>query len=108
MNVVDNARIQTIYREVNEGIALMNAEWDVPALELLCECGTAHCTERIELTHAEYERVRADPTTFALVPGHEVEAVEHVVRSAPGYVVVANHGRAARIAERTDPRAAAR
>jgi len=107
-DVAYNARIQAIYREVNEGIALINAEWDVPALEVLCECGTPGCTERIELTHAEYERLRANPTAFVLVPGHEDDAVEHVVRSGDGYVVVANHGRAATIAEQTDPRAAAR
>ena len=107
-NIADNARIQAIYREVNEGIALINAEWDVPALELLCECGTAGCTERIALTHAEYERVRASPTGFVLVPGHEDEAVEHVVRWGDGYVIVENHGPAATIAECTNPRAATR
>jgi hypothetical protein len=103
-DAADNARIQAIYRQVNEGIALINAGWDVPALELMCECGVAGCTQRVELTAAEYERVRAEPTHFVLRPGHEDGATEHVVRAGPGWVVVANDGLAARIAEETDPR----
>jgi hypothetical protein len=103
-----NAKIQVIYREVNEGIALINAGWEIPALELLCECGIAGCTERIELTTDEYEQVRSSPTQFVLRPGHEDDTVERVLRSEGDHVVVENYGRAATIAERTDPRSASR
>ena len=102
-----NANIQAIYREVNEGIALINAGWEIPTLELMCECGTA-CTERVELTTEEYERVRSSPAQFVLCPGHEDETVERVVRREGDHLVVENHGRAATIAERTDPRSASR
>jgi hypothetical protein len=101
----DNARIQAIYREVNEGIALINAGWSSDALELICECGTPGCTERVELSAEEYERIRAEPTQFVLVGGHDDRATEHVVRTGVGWVVVANDGVAAEIARRTDPRA---
>jgi hypothetical protein len=99
-----NARVQAIYREVNEGIALINAGWEIPALELLCECGLAGCSDRVQLTVDEYERVRSNPTHFVLRPGHEDETVEHVVRREGDHLVVQNHGRAATIAERSDPR----
>ena len=103
-----NAEIQATYRDVNEGIALINAGWEIPTLELLCECGTADCSERVELTSDEYERVRLEPTHFVLRPGHEVESVEHVLRREGDHLVVANHGAAATIARRTDPRSGAR
>ena len=39
-------------------------------IELFCECGQqAPCEERVNVTAATYERVRADPTTFILLPG---------------------------------------
>jgi len=93
---------------VNEGIALINAGWEVPTLELFCECGTAGCSERVELTSEEYERVRSDPTHFVLRPGHQVDSVEHVLRREGDHLVVANHGTAATSAGRTDPRSSAR
>ena len=103
-----NAHIQAIYREVNEGIALINAEWESAALELLCECGTTACTERVEMTFADYEALRAHPTRFVLRPGHEDESVERVLVRSAGYLIVANHGPAAEIAVQTDPRTRAR
>lgn len=101
-----NAHIQSHYREVNEGIALMGEGWETPLLELLCECGTARCTERIEMVPGDYELLRSDPTHFALKPGHEDGSVEQVVLATPEYLIVANHGRAARVARRRDPRRA--
>ena len=107
-NIVRNARVQAIYREVNEGIALINAGWEIPELELMCECGTTGCTDRVALTSDEYERLRAEPTRFVLRPGHEEDEVERVVASSDDYVIVENHGRAATVARRTDPRSAPR
>jgi hypothetical protein len=104
----DNARVQAIYRQVNEGIALINAGWSTPRLELLCECGTPGCTERVELTADEYEAVRAVPTHFVLRPRHDDPDTEHVVRTGEGWVIVENDGLAAEIARRTDPRTHAR
>jgi len=100
----DNARIEAIYRQVNEGIALINAGWEIPALELICECSMAGCTERVELTLEEYERVRSVPTHFVLRPGHDDPGSERVIRGATGWIVVESLGAAANVAEETDPR----
>jgi hypothetical protein len=107
-DVARNARVQAIYREVNEGIALINSGWEIPDLELLCECGTSGCTDRVSLTGEEYESLRAEPTRFVLRPGHEDAEVEQVVQRAADHVIVENRGLAATIARRTDPRAASR
>jgi hypothetical protein len=105
----DNAEIQALYREVNERIAHVSRAMDVEGkLEILCECGAAACTERVELDPAEYEDVRAHATHFALLDGHQDRTVEHVVRAHEGFLVVANYGAAATVARRTDPRPASR
>lgn len=107
-DVAHNARVQAIYREVNEGIALINSGWEIPDLELVCECGTSGCTDRVSLTGEEYEQLRAEPTWFVLRPGHENTDVERVVRRSDDHVIVENHGEAATVARRTDPRAGSR
>jgi len=101
---------QNVFREVNERVVevhgAMNAQ-EAPdsLLEIFCECGRSQCAERIELTRAEYERVRAHATHFALARGHETALVDHVVERTDRYVVVENQGRAAELARAADPRA---
>ena len=99
-----NAEIQALYREVNERIASLSAQWSTASLELLCECGTAVCSERIELSREEYEALRTQPTHFVLKHGHEAAGVESVIDSEDAFLVVANDGDAATVARLTDPR----
>jgi hypothetical protein len=103
-----NAQIQALYREVNERIASISLAWNVPSLELLCECGTAGCAERVTVRHDDYELLRARPTHFVLRHGHQDLGVEDVIKSADDYLIVANYGAAADIARSTDPRANSR
>jgi hypothetical protein len=56
------------------------------------------------VTRAEYESVRAVPTHFIVIPGHEDRRVEHVTESNERFFVVEKEGTAARNAEATDPR----
>lgn len=104
-----NAEIQAFYRDVNERIAAVSRRLGATrTLEILCECGNAGCTERVLLDVTAYEDVRDEPTHFALLDGHQDQAVEDVVRRGDGYLVVANYGPAATLARRTDPRSASR
>ncbi len=105
----NNAEVQAFYRHVNERIAAFSRQLDPhEALEILCECGEAGCTERVAIAWADYERIRARPTHFALVAGHENAAVEDVVTARDGYLIVANYGEAATVARRTNPRSGSR
>jgi hypothetical protein len=99
------AHNETLFREVNERIeaGLWPTERGEPAA-FRCECGSLRCNALVELTLPEYERVRAGATHFVLVPGHEIPAIERVVRRDPSYVVVEKVGDAADVAEDTDPR----
>jgi hypothetical protein len=93
---------EAVFREVNERINDVTRE--DPA-EYLCECGNATCTETIQMTVADYERVRADPTHFAVLPGHEIPDVEDVVARNEGFLVVRKKaGAAAALAAELDPR----
>jgi hypothetical protein len=111
-----NAETQNLYREVNERVAEVNNQFaggseqsgaSEELIELFCECGQeAPCDERVNVTAATYERVRSDPTTFILLPGHGRVAVEHVIERGKGFVIARNFGRAAEIARAADPRRA--
>jgi hypothetical protein len=96
-------------REVNETIERANEKLgpapgeDGLALNILCECGTPGCDRLIEISSAEYQGVRAEPTRFVVVPGHEQAELERVVEDKRRFAVVEKVGAAAKVAERTDP-----
>ena len=98
-------RRQSVFREVNERIEELAEDFEMlEAVPILCECGWTECKERIELTQAEYERLRLVPTHFAVVRGHEIPEVERVVEETDGYVVVEKFGDSAEVAIAHDPR----
>jgi hypothetical protein len=101
----DIGRRQSLFREVNERIEELAEGFDLQdRLPILCECGSDDCHARIELTQAEYETVRAVPTRFAVLPGHEIPEVERVVARNERHLVVEKIGPAARVAADLDPR----
>ncbi len=57
------------------------------------------CADTIQLTSAEYERLRADDNQFVVVPGHEDSGVEQVVAATDRYLVVKKLGAAGELAE---------
>ena len=108
-----NATTQNRYREINEHLSQVYNQFaagtdpdrEVPELlELFCECGQTRCGERVKVHPVTYERVRSDPTTFVLAPGHGVAAVEEMIERGDGFLIARNFGRAAEIARAADPR----
>ena len=98
-------RNETLFREVNERIESVSAEVGLDEqLELICECGEPSCHQPMSLTRAEYEAVRADPTHFAVLPGHEHPEFERVVERQNGFLIVEKFGEAEEAAEESDPR----
>jgi len=94
------------FRNVNEslraGKGLADAAKRFP---FRCECGVLGCNRLIELTVPEYEAVRAHPTRFAIVDGHELTEAERVVERRERYSVVEKESTGAVVAAQTDPRA---
>jgi hypothetical protein len=71
---------EALFRDVNERIAETAERFIAREAEFVCECADAGCVERVSATLDQYEEVRAEGTTFMLVPGHENPAVERVVK----------------------------
>ena len=85
------ARNQAIFREVNERIgylAEVNERIGYVAedatSEFVCECSNTECISTIELTVAEYERVRSNPTWFVIKPDHDVARIERLSPETTG------------------------
>jgi hypothetical protein len=98
---------ESIFRQVNEQIESLNREFDSEArtMTVICECADGDCTERLTIEVSEYEKVRADPRRYIIVPGHVLPEFESVITSGAGYEIVEKRaGDAARLAEVTDPR----
>jgi hypothetical protein len=100
---------EALFREVNERIRDVSERvvaFDGDAtLEFVCECSEESCSEAVELTLAEYESVRSDPTHFLVAPGHVWQLeTERAVRENESYAVVEKTGDAGEVAEDKDPR----
>ena len=80
------ARNQALLRQVNERIEKLADDPD--AVVFACECSNTECMTTIELSVAEYERIRSNPIWFLVKPGHDLPQIERVVSRDDGYVVV--------------------
>jgi hypothetical protein len=96
------------FREVNERLKERKEDesaWTIP-LEWICECADEGCTDRIKMSLSEYEELRSEATHFAVAPNeaHVSLEVERIVDKREDFWVVEKLGKAAEIAEETDPR----
>lgn len=105
---VRGARTQSLFRDVNERVREINQAFGeiLPLSEWICECADEACTQRMGLTHAEYEAVRADPRRFAVLPAddHFFSRIERLVDQSERYWVVEKFGVAGDLAAKVDPR----
>jgi hypothetical protein len=106
MRAEAQAKNEELFRKVNERIESLS-ETVAPSdqtMEYLCECDRPGCYERVKASRDEYESVRADPTHFIVLAGHEDRRVERVVDSNERFLIVEKRGAAARDAVETNPR----
>jgi hypothetical protein len=92
---------EDLFRKVNDQIEGVNEAFGTitGTMSILCECGWLDCIEQIDMTVDEYRELRAEPTHFAVKPGHETRDVENVIARREGYFVIAKaEGEAARLA----------
>jgi hypothetical protein len=100
------ARNENWFREVNERLEDRASDQSAGgrSFEIVCECDREDCTERITISFAAYESIRAEGRTFLVVAGHSDQAIERVVGSGEGYEVVEKFGAAGVLAEVENPR----
>jgi len=95
---------EALFRDVNERIREISDTFGQKdaSYDFLCECSDPECAERVVLTAAEYEFVRADSTRFVVAKGHAIPEIESVVDQAKDHVVVEKEGAAADVAVHLD------
>jgi hypothetical protein len=98
---------EALYRAINEKIEDLNRSFGglTGSMTVVCECATLECAEQIEVDVATYERVRADPTLFIVLPGHQLPDIESIEEEHEGFFIIRkNEGTPEAIARATDPR----
>ena len=99
------ARNEAIFRVGNERMAQWEERHEDGERErYLCECADSGCTEKVELTSAQYEYVRSNARWFVVIPGHEVPDVETVIDTHDGWNVIEKNPEVSHIVKSTDPR----
>ena|SRR5215212_3773875 len=101
---------EALFRDVNERLHAIDRGFPERAerdglQHYICECADPDCAERVDLTAPEYERARAHPAQFVIVPGHVVPDVEKTVFRDDRFAVVEKHVDEQLIARARDPRA---
>src|SRR5689334_717562 len=101
---VKRATNEATFRDANERIRAAERELDPPLerVPYLCECDDVQCRELVRLTAPEYERIRADGATFAIIRGHSSDG--EVVEEHEDYVVVRKPDGGGEVARALDPR----
>ena len=80
--------MQSVFRAANERLrSKMERLTYRGRRPVICECSDADCLRVLELSGAEYRRVR-EQGNFVIAPGHVTPEVEHVVESCEAYDVV--------------------
>src|SRR6266516_1435322 len=97
---------ETQSREINEWIQQSNdARGAGTTNPYICECSDDACAATINLTHLEYEEVRAYGTHFAIAPDHESPDLDHQVSERIEFTIIRKlPGSPALLATESDPR----
>jgi hypothetical protein len=92
---------EAYFRDVNERIEeqVKEVAGEDATFNVLCECASMRCAQRIVVTSAEYATVREDPRQFIVAPGHPEPEIEDTVLQTDRFVIVRKRGEAGRAAE---------
>jgi hypothetical protein len=90
---------QQLLREVNDRIAELAGRNGIAVSVFVCECSDLTCADAVEISAADYARIKAEDSHYVVLPGHEDSASQRVVARTGRFVVVAN--RAAEEAQET-------
>jgi len=107
---VRGARNQSLFREVNERVETLQAEWGdgAGAIDFCCECADTDCALPMAMTTEEYEALRAHPSRFAVLPSHFFSDIEVIVARNDRFWTVEKIEDAAEMAATLDPRSGGR
>ena len=92
---------EAYFRDVNERVQEQVEEiaGEHATFNIVCECSSLTCAQRIVTTPAEYELLHEDPRQFIVAPGHVDNEIEDSVTRNDRFDVVRKRGQAGVIAE---------
>jgi len=84
------ARNELLFRAVNEQIVGMTDRLraQLSEIDIVCECAKTSCVGAIRIDAGEFGEIKGAAGSFVVLPGHEDETVEQVIRREDHYVVV--------------------
>jgi hypothetical protein len=88
------AQNQMLFRSVNDRVREVSDKVisAVSEIDFACECDDISCLGTISLEVSEFRSIEATENRFIVLPGHEDDAVEDVVETREGFVIVAKRG----------------
>lgn len=102
------AENEVFFRDVNERINQRARGWQHDdrshPYEFLCECSNTDCTMRVEMTLADYERVRESGARFAIRPHHLLPEIEDVIEQHEHFWIIQKRGDTGEYTALLDPR----
>jgi hypothetical protein len=83
-------RGEDLFREVNDRIMELGKQFgvDEEPFELICECENSGCTDRVQISAAEFAQLRRADGLHLIAPGHLHRG--RVVTRGETYLVVAD------------------
>ena len=93
---------ETIFRKANEDMRTVGDRLQYDFQAFVCECADINCDENVPLPLERYREVRASPSMFFILPGHENPELEQIVDREEGFSIIEKTGPGRDVAER-DP-----
>ncbi len=72
---------------IEDGDPQLIRDQNVP-LHFKCECSDEDCDERIPIKLTDYQEIHVNRDTFIVKIKHQVEPIEKIIKTAPGYSIV--------------------
>ena len=72
---------------MDDGYADLVSDEDL-TVHFLCECSDENCDTRIPMRQSKYQTIHTDRDHFIVIPGHQVDPIEKVIKRFDGYSVV--------------------
>lgn len=88
MNEQAKAFVDELARIADEDERMKDMRHDDKTLQFYCECSDEDCQLRIAIQPSAYSKIHAQPDHFAILPGHNLPAIESVVEQHDTFIVV--------------------
>jgi signal transduction histidine kinase len=96
------AQVEADFRDLNRAL-LSHVPAGTRTLSFLCECSAPECSQQFDMPLYDYFEVHDNPRQFVVAPGHNIPAIERLVREQDNWWVVEKTEQVARhIAEARD------